>query len=168
MGELSMSYLLDWFEKHSGLGGWVGALGAIVAIFVAWGLARAEYLRAQRLEADRVNAEITLFVKITSEFQPIAERYLELVDAHDPAAIDYRGKHQDDARWLRAVDLNWMPVTQWPSVESYDSFKRYFLASMRLLETSPKDDVRPIMDARRKAYEGTYDALQRALQAARR
>jgi hypothetical protein len=36
-----MLCVLDWFEKHAGLGGWVGA---IVAIFVTWGLARAESL----------------------------------------------------------------------------------------------------------------------------
>ena len=33
-------------ERHSGLGVWVGAIGAIAAIFAAWLLARAEYLRA--------------------------------------------------------------------------------------------------------------------------
>ena len=34
--------VLDWTEKHPGLGGWVGATGAIGAIFATWGIARAE------------------------------------------------------------------------------------------------------------------------------
>ena len=48
----------DWFERHASLGGWVGAVGAIAAIFAAWLLAQTEYLRAQRLEDGRVNAQI--------------------------------------------------------------------------------------------------------------
>ena len=109
--------LMDWAEHHAGLGGWVGAIGAILAIFVTWRLARSEYLRLQRLQSDRINSEIALFMRITSEFQPIVERFTELVDTHDPAAANFFGQQQDDARWLRAVDLNRMPVTQWPSVE---------------------------------------------------
>lgn len=35
--------VLNWTEKHAGLGGWVGTLGAITAIFVTWALARSEY-----------------------------------------------------------------------------------------------------------------------------
>src|SRR5260370_14222212 len=160
--------LIDWAEKHAGLGGWVGEIGDIIAIFVTWGLARAEYSRAQRLEDNRVNAEISLFMRITSEYQPFVQDYLKLVDAHERAAIDYRAKQDNDVRWLRLVDINWMPITQWPSVESYDAFKQYFSTSQKVLETAPTDDLRPIMEARRKSYEGTFEALQRALNAARR
>jgi hypothetical protein len=81
--------IIDWAEHHAGLGGWVGAIGAIFAIFVTWGLARSEYLRVQRLESGRVNSEIALFVRITTDFQPLVQRYIELVDAKDPAAADY-------------------------------------------------------------------------------
>jgi len=158
--------LLDWLEKHAGLGGWVGAFGAIVAIFVTWGLARAEYLRTRRLEASRLNAEIGLFERITTEFQPIVLRYLQLVDANDREAIDYRGKQTNDPRWLRLVDLNWLPVTQWPSVEAYDRFKQYFAAANRLLETPMGEEA--TMRTRREAFEGTFEALQRALEVARR
>jgi hypothetical protein len=157
--------LVEWPERHPGLGGWVGALGAILAIFVTWGLARSEYLRVQRLQSDRTNSEIVLFVRITSEFQPIVARYIELVDTHDPAAASYFTQQQDDARFLRTADLNGMRVTEWPSVESYDAFKRYFLASYRLMQTPTENAM---LEARRKAYEGTYDALQRALADARR
>ncbi len=117
---------MEWTEHHPGLGGWVGAIGAILAVFVAWGLARTEYLRTRRAEASRINSEIALFVRITSEFQPIVARYIETIDANDTGAVGYLGKHQDDVVFLRTIDLNLMPVTQWPSVESYDAFKRYF------------------------------------------
>jgi hypothetical protein len=160
--------IADWFEHHAGLGGWVGAIGAITAIFVTWGLARSEYLRVQRIESNRVNSEIALFARITSEFQPLVQRFLELVDANDPKAENYHIQQQDDARFLRAADLNGMPVTQWPSVESYDAFKRYFLASNRLMQTPLTEQAKPTMEARRTAYDGTYESLQRALAAARK
>jgi purine-cytosine permease-like protein len=50
--------VLDWTEKHAGLGGWVGALGAVFAIFVTWGLARAEYLRMRRQEKVKNRAKL--------------------------------------------------------------------------------------------------------------
>jgi hypothetical protein len=104
-------------------------------------------------------------VRITSEFQPIVARYIELVDTHDHGAASYFTQQQDDARFLRTADLNGMRVTEWPSVESYDAFKRYFLASYRLMQTPTENAM---LESRRKAYEGTYDALQRALTDARR
>lgn len=160
--------IIHWAERHAGLGGWVGAIGAILAIFVTWGLARAEYHRVQRVEADRVNSEIALFVRITSEFQPLVLRYIELVDAHDPEAEGYFQKQQDEARFLRTADLNWMRVTEWPSVESYDAFKRYFLAAYRLMQTPLASTAQPAMELRKQAFRGTYEALQNALAAARR
>ena len=53
----------DWTEKHPGLGTWFGAAGAIIAILAAWGLARAEYNRVQRVEAARFNSEIALYLR---------------------------------------------------------------------------------------------------------
>jgi hypothetical protein len=80
------SNVLEWFEKHAGLGGWVGAIGALLAIFVTWKLARAEYLRAQRVNKERVNRIIKLFEQITREFNPIVTRFVRLLEAKDPAA----------------------------------------------------------------------------------
>lgn len=55
----------DWFERHAGLGGWVGGIGAIIAIFAAWYLAHAEYTRDLPLNfhpaAIRASAVDTLF-----------------------------------------------------------------------------------------------------------
>jgi hypothetical protein len=161
------SEVAEWCEKHAGLGGWVGAVGAIVAIFATWGIARAEYSRAKRLETARRNEEIALFERIISDFNPIVLRYLELVDANDRDAIDYAGKWVSDPKRRRIDDLDRMPVTQWPSVASYDSFKRYFTAATSLLATSAiqaPEDFR----ARRQTFEGTFDELQLVLEAARR
>jgi hypothetical protein len=64
-----ISYLLEWTEKHPGLGGWVGAVGAVIAIFVTWGLARAEYARTRRREEARVKSEIKLIMSVVLHFQ---------------------------------------------------------------------------------------------------
>ena len=65
----------DWFERHVRLGGWVGAVGAIAAIFAAWLLAQAEYLGAQRLEDGRVNAQISLIGNTASQFDSLVQQY---------------------------------------------------------------------------------------------
>jgi hypothetical protein len=156
----------EWSEHHSGLAGWVGAFGSIVAVFVAWGIARSEYRRAQRLAFDRLNSEIELFMRVTTEYQTLVGKYVELIAANDPTAEGYFDRVvEDDVRWLRAVDLNRLPVTQWPSVESYDAFRKYFLSAIRLLQTEPQDAV---IAQRMQAYSGTFEAVQKALMAARR
>ena len=73
----------DWFERHAGLGGWVGAVGAIAAIFAAWLLAQAEYLRPQRLEDGRVNAQISLIGNAASQFDPLVQQYIKLALGKD-------------------------------------------------------------------------------------
>jgi hypothetical protein len=64
----------------------------------------------------------------------------------------------------RMVDFNKMPITQWPSVESYDAFKRYFTASIHLMETSVDVDKSITVEQRRKEYDGTLNNLQKNAQ----
>jgi hypothetical protein len=158
----------DWTEKHPGLGSWVGAAGAIIAIFAAWGLARAEYNRVQRVEAERMNAEIALFVRVTSELLPFIKQYISLAEAQDASAATFSSTHGNDGVWRRAADLNFMPVTQWPSVESYDAFKEFFITCARLIETPASGDAQPRFDKLKSQLQPTYEALQKALAAARR
>ena len=47
----------DWCERHAGLGAWAAV---IVATAAPLGLLWVEYLRTQRMEDGRVNAEINL------------------------------------------------------------------------------------------------------------
>jgi hypothetical protein len=162
--------VLGWLETHSGLGGWVGAAGAIIAIFVAWGIARDEYLRLQRVEAERVKAEISLIMRTANDFDPLAQQYITLYNANAPEAAGYYNRLRNDYRISRMVDFNTMPVTQWPSVESYDAFKRYFFSSTNLMETSgasPRPPLSVIGDYI-KAYDGTLETLRTALTNARR
>jgi hypothetical protein len=161
-----MADVFEWFEKHAGLGGWVGAAGAIIAIFVTWGLARAEYQRARRLAKERMNGEVLLFERITREFQPLVARYIALLDNNDNTAQNYRPNWEMSPLWNRLVDLNRMPITQWPSIESYDAFKRYFLAASNLLQTEIMQQ-RDIIQRNMKNFDGTYETLQKALEAAR-
>lgn len=161
--------VLNWFEAHAGLGGWVGAVGAILAVVAAWLISRAEYQRGRRLEIERRNREISRFEQITSEFHPIVLGYLQLIDAgnpKDPAVIHYQGHHQDDAQRLRMDDLDRMPVILWPSLDAFDNFKRYFDATRKLLGTAPgaTEDI----EQRRRVFEGKFESLQQALRAARK
>jgi hypothetical protein len=169
-GDILMNWpgadVLEWFEKHAGLGGWVGAVGALLAIIVTWRLARAEYLRAQRLNKECVNEVIALFERITLEFNPIVVRYVELLQNNDPATATYRPEWEENPLWDRAVDLYRMPITQWPSVESYDAYRRYFLAASRALQ-SDINYSRDVIARNIDRFSGTYETLQTALKLAR-
>ena len=161
--------LLYWAERHAGLGGWVGAIGAIIAIFVTWSLARSEYLRTLQVEHARMNAEISLIREAAAEFDPIVQQYIKLYEARDPRAKDYYGTELlNDPRVGRMTDLGSMPITQWPSMESYDAFKRYLFASTRLLQTSV--DANPITSTEQRIadYEGKLQILNMALRDATR
>lgn len=89
--------MLDWTEKHPGLAGWVGAIGAIVAIFVAWGLARAEYLKTKRQMIARRNGEITLIRGIIHEFDSLLNVYGNAALANDAEASTFYTRHFNDA-----------------------------------------------------------------------
>ena len=61
-----------------------------------------------------------------------------------------------------------MPVDLWPSLESYDAFRKYYDASFKVLET-PADGSSSInTEDRINASGGTLDALLKSLDAARR
>ena len=167
----------DWFERHAGLGGWVGTIGTIAAIFAAWWLARAEYLRTQRLEDARMNTEISLISRTAKEFDPIVQKYIQLLNDHSAQVFGYYNHQKNDGRWLRMDDFNALPITQWPSVESYDAFKRYFVASIELMKpristtlSNEQGETQIERDKKEqiKAYDGTLQKLQHALEAARR
>jgi hypothetical protein len=158
----------DWTEKHSGLGTWVGAAGAILAILAAWGLARAEYNRVQRTAAERFNREIALYMRVTSEFLSFVEQYVRLAKEQDPSADGFESAHSNDGVYRRTADLNWMPITQWPSVEAYDAFKDFFLVGTQLLRTPASSDTRARFDSLENRLLTTFDALQKALAAARK
>lgn len=87
MGGASCALHIGMVGASCGLGGWLGAIGAIIAIFVTWSIARSEYLRVQRIEAERVNSEIALFARTASDFQPLVTRYIELLDSNDGSSL---------------------------------------------------------------------------------
>lgn len=95
----------DWTEKHPGLGTWVGAAGAIVAILAAWGLARAEYNRVQRVEAARFDSEIALYQRITTESFSLAEQYIKLAEGQDSSALNFDSQHMNEGVYRRLTDL---------------------------------------------------------------
>ena len=74
----------------------------------------------------------------------------------------------DDPPASRMNDFARMSITQWPSVEAYDAFKEYYLASINVLNTS--DDVNKSIKVQDRigVYDGKLEALQKALNAARR
>lgn len=127
--------ILDWAERHAGLGGWVGAIGAVIAIFVTWGLSRAEYLRTRNHEIARERAAILLLKRVLFDFDlKIMQPYFEAVVNDSALASGYYRRHFNDSQMAAMTDLAHLPVTEWPTVNSYFYFKRYWQNSLVLLK----------------------------------
>jgi hypothetical protein len=45
---------------------------------------------------------------------------------------DFRTQHENDPKWRSMEDLDSLPVTSWPSLETYAAFKRYWNVSIRV------------------------------------
>ena len=155
----------SWFDQHAALAGWISVL---LAIAVAFAVMAADRLSTQRDKNATVNAEIDQIGRTASEFDPIVQQYIKLVHAHDPQAIGYYDKQRSDPRLSGMNVFIKMPVDLWPSVESYDAFRRYYDASFGLLETSADQSSSINIEDRINASRGALDALQKTLDAARR
>lgn len=115
-----------------------------------------------------VNSEIIQIGRTASDFDPIVQQYIALARANDPQARGYHDRVLSDVCVSRMNDLSAKPVTQWPSIKSCDAFRAYYGAAFNLLILSV--DKRSIMTVEEgvKAYDGKLEALQKALNAARR
>ena len=170
--ELARDYghiAIDWAERHSGLAGWVGALGSILAIFIAWYLARREYLRIWRRQAMLRSQEIDLIQQIILDFETLVQSYVEAALAGGPEANNFNALHSNDAPYLGMIDLARLPVIHWPSLQAYDNFKRYWSRSLRLLETSQIQPIsRETLALRLKEHDVALPDLRETLEVSRK
>ena len=157
----------EWFKRHSGLGSWVGAVGAIAAIFAAWLFAQAD-LRAQRLEDGRVNDQISLISNTASQFDSLVQQYIKLALEKDSEVTKYYHRRIDDPRVEKMIDLNTMPMSHWPSIEVHHAFNEYLFSSIMLMETSADEDTSIKLQDRITAYGRKFEALKKALAASQR
>ena len=155
----------SWFDQHAALAGWISVL---LAIAVAFAVMAADRLSTQRDKNATVNSEIDQIGRTASEFDPIVQQYIKLVHAHDPQAIGYYDKQRSDPRLSGMNVFIKMPVDLWPSVESYDAFRRYYDASFGLLETSADQSSSINIEGPINASRDALEALQKTLDAARR
>jgi len=155
----------SWLARF---GGWVGAVGAIAAIFAACLLAQAEYPRAPRLEDRPVNAQINLIGNTALQFDPLVQQYIKLALEKNPDLTDYYHKRVDDPRMERMMDLKTIPMSHWPSSNVYHAFNEYLFTSIMLMETSADEDTSIKLQDRITVYGRKFEALKKALDASQR
>jgi hypothetical protein len=154
--------VLEATEKHAGLGGWVGAIGAVLAItvavvgiFVALSIARSEYRHSRIEEQKRRRAEIDLITNIINAFEALVRRYSGL-DQNSQEAKDFVKTHMNDPEWHSTSDLASLPVTQWPNLETYFEFKRYWFDSLQFVKMASINDVDKVEHYAR--WKGRHDS----------
>ena len=158
-----------WTDKYAGLAGWVGAIGAIIAILFTWWLARAEYLRTRRQDIARLRGEIDLITRIISEFEMKMTQFIELQRTDDLEAANYYTKHLNDPEFHSMRDLAHLPVSNWHSLEAYGEFKRYWYACIKLGESAGINNVdrQAIFDDWKRRHDESLPKLMTALGMAR-
>jgi hypothetical protein len=145
----------------------VGAVGSVVAIFAAWGLARAEYLRTKKQAIARRKTEIELISKIISDFEAVVQRYARAAKEDSEEALKFYSKHMNGSEWHAMCDLAHLPVTGWPSLESYASFKQYWFFSLKTLETSHSATIdKNELEMQLKQHDVWLTKVRNALKAA--
>jgi len=162
-------HLSAWTESHPGLGGWVGAVGALLAIIVTWIIARRETNRAKRQARDIRLAEGDLITKIITEFEAQIQHYKKLgPDA--PEAAGYDSAHMNDPEWHSMRDLAFLPVTHWPTLKTYAEFKRYWFACINFTKMAGTTNVNKaeLYDQWEKAHHDSHRALMNSLRSVQR
>jgi hypothetical protein len=151
------------FERYGALGGSVGAIGVVAAIFAAWLFAQPERLQDRRLEDRHVNGQLRLIGNTVSQFDPLVQQYIKLALEKDPKVTDYYVTRIDDPRLEKMTDLNAMPTSHWPSAEIYHAFNEYLFSAITLMETSADEQTSIKLPDRISAYRRKFEALKRAL-----
>lgn len=162
-------HLSAWTDRHAGLGGWVGAIGALLAILAAWIIARQEYNRAKRQVRERRREEIDLITKIVTDFEAQMQQYKAL-GLNSKEAAEFDIVHTNDPEAHGMSDLALMPVMQWPTVEMYAEFKRYWFASLtfRKMAATTNANKRELYEEWQKRQDEYLKRLMQSIGRARR
>jgi hypothetical protein len=131
----------EWCHNHEGLGGWVGAIGTVIAIFVTWGLARLEYRRTLKEQARRKASEIDTIHLVIEAFKGMLDYYYEIAVANDPGAIGFYSNKEGNGAIEAMQDLAQMSVISWPTISLYVDFRWYFGLAVQVLETSNSNPI---------------------------
>lgn len=159
--------LVAWAEAYPGLGGWVGAVGSVFAVFASYLLARWEFRRDRRAATAAHNGAIDRFIQVIEGY----DADLQLRGAKAPA---------DMATWVRwcsqlnkpgkraLANLNGVPAQIWPSLQSFLDFKEYASAVFNLENTAAKiepdyleETLQQIADFRAKSISSLRASRQR-------
>ncbi len=159
-----------WADMHVGLSSWLGALGPTLAVILVWALARAEYKRDRRTERIWANNEIDLIRQIVGEFEQLHSRYVDTMLSKDSnAAYEFSVKHANSATVQGFRDLSNLPISQWPSFESYVLFKDYFNKSIGTFEPSDRQGlINKLSTKQLSEHEINFNNLKAALEKAKR
>ncbi len=160
----------SWADMHAGLSSWLGAIGPTIAVILVWAIARAEYKRDRRTERIWANNEIDLILQIVSEFEQLHSRYVDTMLSKDAnAAYQFSVKNANSPIVHGFRDLSNLPISQWPSFESYVLFKDYFNKSIGTFEPSDKQGlINRLSSKQLSEHEIDFTNLKAALEKAKR
>jgi hypothetical protein len=159
-----LKYISYLAEQNKGLGGWVGAIGSILAVIFAWLISRAEYMRTIKRENINKNQTIDLIVEAIN-------RYHKIVGGFDRTAYDYvsywKGYSSDTINQAMD-DLANTNFTSWPSLDCFLLFRKYHNCATNMIECANlMMTKREGITMQCKECEGYYNALMDALERAR-
>jgi hypothetical protein len=143
-----------WCKEYDGLGGWLGAVGAIIAIFVAWGLARSEYNKTRRASIEQKVRQIDMLQAVIFVAREAITNYnYQAQKSRNDAKLFYE-QHQRDHELRLMDELSSLPLTGWPNPMLALSFRPYWQAAMNVLYSWREEkNFQSVLAACIKEYE---------------
>src|SRR5215470_16916526 len=99
-----------WIKDSELIAAWVGALGTVLAIFVTWGLSRAEYNRARRVRIREKERWLDGLASIWYYFEgKIISEYLRLVETRYEDSKGFYDLHLNDKELATMKEFSTLP-----------------------------------------------------------
>jgi hypothetical protein len=129
-----ISDLLQWAETHAGLGGWVGATGALLAILATWLVANGQMRRDRRARISERKQYVDLISDSITGLENILEPFLVIARSgnitHQP---NFGQRSLTVKNAVAENDFVKIHVKDWPSVGTYRYFRAYWYNTNRAL-----------------------------------
>jgi len=153
-------------EKHAGLGGWVGAGGALLAIYATWRIAQRQVRADRRLRKVEWEKDIDLISYVVDKIENYLNPFLvEARKGASPEIASWDYNFQKEPIKRSAIGLDGAPLKDWPSVDAYNYFKIYWENTNMALQNATlqkEDRLLPQIAARDAALSELRSALTKA------
>jgi hypothetical protein len=172
---MSWESISFWIEHHPGLASWVQAIGSLLALAVAIGVARKQGRQSRKLFLDQVNhaSEEARLQRIASlratveVAEIVARRVIEVARKMPDILVEGSAPRYRDALEAAVLWIAKLPIYELPGALVARDVQNIVLAANRMLKVLDRISTEGILSAENyKSLCGLSDAAEKALEGA--